>query len=279
MAQSAWVADQWLLKRRIKKESSTSSADNPSPAQEVSFGTELGQWDRLTASRIRSKWANKEGAPFFASPKPDDALTSAFDHVKAKSKQTWSALDTAMSSAGASAHAVLSAESFLRCFLKDLPREPQDPEEMKTWREEVKSSFKKKVFTPLSEATSCLAAVVNNSVKEVRRLVVEAPAARNLKSTLKDVKPSSTSFFGNPTEKINSAISNSFMLNSMGGARGASAKFAATRKFSTTSKPSTQSRPFASSKAQPWKKNSYPANKKSGNANRRSGRGGRTGPN
>ena len=121
MAQSSWVADQWLLKRRIKKDQSSSAPEDSTPSQDVTMGTEVGQWDRLTSSRMRSKWANKEGAPYFASPKPDEALISAFDHVKSKSKQTWNALDVSMSSAGASAHAILSAESFLRSFLKALP--------------------------------------------------------------------------------------------------------------------------------------------------------------
>ena len=246
---------------------------------EVSFGTEVGQWDRLTASRMRSKWANKEGAPYFAAPKPDEALTSAFDHVKAKSKQSWNALDVAMSSAGASAHAILSAESYLRCFLKSLPKEPQDKDDYKAWRGEVKEAFKKNVFTPIAEATSCLAAVVNNSVKEVRRLVVEAPAAKHLKSTLKDVPPSATSFFGNPTERINSAISNSFMLNSMGSSRGQASRFAAaTRKFPSYKSGQKGTSYSAKSPAPKWRKKQTQS-KKTGNDSRRSGRGGRSGQN
>ena len=277
VAQNSWVANEWLLKRRIKKEVSSSPTEDSVPAKEVSFGTETGQWDRLTASRIRSKWANKEGAPYFASPKPDDSLTSAFDQVKAKHKQTWSALDTAMSSAGASAHAILSAESFLRHFVKDIPKDFQDIEEYRAWREEVKDSFKKNAFSPLAEATSCLAAVVNNSVKEVRCLVVDTSSARNLKSCLKEALPSATTFFGNPTERINSAISNSFMLSSMGSNRStAAAKFTATtRKFSGQSKPFTKSRSGSGSSA--FKKPANASSKKPGNDSRRPGRGGRAG--
>ena len=187
------------LKRRIKRDSSATSTVSPTPSQDVAYGTEVGQWDRLNASRMRSKWANKEGAPFFDAPKPDDALTSAFNHVKAKSNQTWNNLVLSMSAAGA--HAILSAESFIRCFLKSLPKEPLEAEEYSSWREEVKDLFKKKILDPLSEASSCMTA---------------------------------NSFFGNPTDCVNSAILNSFMLNSMGSIKSSSSSpfLAASRRFS-----------------------------------------------
>lgn len=244
--------------------------------KEVSFGTETGQWDRLTAHRIRSKWANKEGAPYFAAPKPDDSLSASYDQVKTKHKQTWSALDTAMSSAGASAHAILSAESFLRCFLKEIPKDFDDLGEYRSWREQIKESFKKSALVPMAEATTCLAAVVNNSVKEVRRLVVDASTSKSLKSCLKEAAPSATHFFGNPSERINSAISNSFMLSSMGTDKNSAAKFAATSRKFTKAKPFSKTDNTSSGSSAFKKKTNFPAKKK-GNDFRRPGRGGRTG--
>ena len=79
-----------------------------------------------------------------------------------------------MSAAGAGAHAILSAESFIRCFLKSLHKEPLEAEEYSSWREEVKDSIKKTFLDPLSEASSCMAAVVNSSVKEVRSMAMDA---------------------------------------------------------------------------------------------------------
>ena len=268
------MAEQWLLKRRIKRDSSASATESPTPSQDVAYGTEVGSHPGSIEAIPLSKWANKEGAPFFASPKPDDALTSAFDHVKSKSKQTWNTLDTSMSAAGAGAHALLSVESFIRCFMKSLPKEPMDAEAFHEWREDLKDSFKKKVVGPLSEASSCMAAIVNASVKEVRRLVMDAPACRSLKPTLKESPPSAKSFFGNPTDKINSAISNSFMLNSMGSNKNANSRFLATLRRFSQAKPSQKSN--FSSKSASWKKK--PA-KKPGNDSRRPGRGGRSGQN
>lgn len=264
------------MKRRIKKDIVASSTEDLAPSKAVSFGTETGQWDRLTASRLRSKWANKEGAPHFASPKPDDSLVTAFDQVKAKHKQSWSTLDATMS-AGASAHAILSAESFIRCFLKSLPKDFEDLEEFQAWKEEVKESFKKNALAPISDASSCLAAVVNSSVKEIRRLVIDSPAARNLKTCLKEAPPSSDSFFGNPTERINSAISNSFMLSSMAGNRNSSAKFAATSRKFMTSKPAYKPRANSSGFSAFRNKKPQFQGKKPGNDSRRGGRGGRSG--
>ena len=79
-----------------------------------------------------------------------------------------------------------------------------------------------------------MAAVVNSSVKEVRRMAMDAPACCSLMAALKESPPSANSLFGNPTDRIISAISNSFMLNSMGSNKSSSSShfMAASRRFS-----------------------------------------------
>ena len=123
-----------------------------------------------------------------------------------------------------------------------------EAEEYSSWREEVKDSIKKTFLDPLSEASSCMAAVVNSSVKEVRRMAMDAPACRSLMAALKE-SPSANSFFGNPTDRIISAISNSFMLNSMGSNKSSSSShfMAASRRFS-------QPKSSFSNKSSSWKR-------------------------
>ena len=46
-------------------------------------------------------------------------------------------------------------------------------------------------------------------------MILASPKAKPLKSALKDSKPSATHYFGNETEKVNSAIASAYMLKSL----------------------------------------------------------------
>ena len=124
-------------------------------------------------------------------------------------------MENTIQCSGAAAHAILSAKAYLQCFIGELPKQAPSDEEWAQWRSPLKDLFKTKVFSPISDATTCLASVSNNCIKDVRRLVLATPQAKPLKSALKDSKPSSSHYFGNETEKVNSAISSAFMLKSL----------------------------------------------------------------
>ena len=215
VAEGSWVKTQWLSARCLSDKASDASADGQGPSKDLAFGKLSSEWNRISTNRLRRKWAHSVGAPSFAPPKSDDSLAAAFENVKTKSKAAFSILDSTLHCTGAAAHAVLSAKAFVQCFMNELPKTPPSKEEWSQWRHSTKESFKSSVLSPITDATTCLASVTNGCVKDVRRLVLATPQARQLKSALKDSKPSSTHYFGNETDKVNSAISSAYMLKSL----------------------------------------------------------------
>ena len=214
VAEGNWVKTQWLNARCLSDKASDSSTDGQGPSKDLAFGKLSSEWNRISTNRLRRKWAHSVGAPSFAPPKPDDSLAAAFENVKTKSKASFNVLDSTLHCTGAAAHAVLSAKAFIQCFLNELPKTPPSKEEWAQWRRSTKESFKASVLSPVSDATTCLACALA-CVKAVRRLVLATPQARQLKSALKDSKPSSTHYFGNETDKVNSAISSAYMLKTL----------------------------------------------------------------
>ena len=215
VSEGKWVQSQWLSARCLGDIQSEVSPNNTGPSKDLAFGKMSSEWNRISTNRLRRKWAHPIGAPSFAAPKADDSLAAAFENVKTKSKASFNLMETTIQSSGAAAHAILSAQAFTQCFLGEIPRHPPSPDEWSVWRSHVKDSFKTGVLTPLAEATTCLASVSNSCVKDVRRMILACPQAKPLKSALKDSKPSATYYFGNETEKVNSAISSAYMLKSL----------------------------------------------------------------
>lgn len=215
VAEGKWVKSQWLSARCLSDQPAVDPTLDSGPSKALAFGRMSSEWHRISTNRIRRKWAHSTGAPSFSTPKADDSLTAAFDNVKVKSKASFNLMENTIQSAGAAAHAILTSKAFLHCFLNEIPKNPPSFEEWSRWRSELKDSFKSSVFSPISDATTCLASISNSCVKDVRRLVLATPQAKPLKVALKDSKPSASHYFGNNTEKVNSAISSAYMLKSL----------------------------------------------------------------
>ena len=215
VSEGKWVKSQWLSARCLGEIQSEVSPNDSGPSKDLAFGKMSSEWNRISTNRLRRKWAHPIGAPSFAAPKADNSLAAAFENVKTKSKASFNLMETTIQSTGAAAHAILSAQAFTQCFLAEIPRHPPSSEEWSVWRSHVRDSFKTGVLAPMSEATTCLASVSNGCVKDVRRMILACPQAKPLKSALKDSKPSATHYFGNETDKVNSAISSAYMLKSL----------------------------------------------------------------
>ena len=263
VTEGKWVKTQWLSARCLSDATAESDSDDKGPSKELAYGKMSSDWDRISTNRFKRKWAHAIGAPSFAAPKADDSLSSAFEHVKTKSKAQFNLLNSTMNCTGAAAHAMLSAKAYIQCFLNELPKNPPSRETWNEWRASTKEAFKTSVLSPLSDATTCLAAVSNNCVKDVRRLVIATPQAKQLKSALKDAKPSASHYFGNESEKVNSAISSAFMLKSLDD-KSSTRRFLPAAKTSSYTSRQSQSRSF---RGKNFKSGSATSRKHSGRGN------------
>ena len=99
--------------------------------------------------------------PSFAAPEADDSLAAAV-----KSKASLNLMESTIQSTGVAAHAILSAQAYIQCFMGEIPCHPPSPEEWSSWRSSVKDSLKNSGLSPLLEATTCLASISNGCVED-----------------------------------------------------------------------------------------------------------------
>ena len=81
---SPWVLRQWSTARRLENEEENLSLPNDvdSPSADLRLATDLGLWNKISASGQIRQWGNQSSGPAFAPPKPDPFLSASFDEVK-----------------------------------------------------------------------------------------------------------------------------------------------------------------------------------------------------
>ena len=219
-------------------------------------------------SNIIRRWGDPNSASEFAALRRDDCLHAAFEAFSKSKKDLYESSFFASSCAGAAAHAVFHATAWIEEFLAFLQASYAEDSSWQSWVATASASLKTHVFSPLSDASRCMASLYGRSASKVRNGVVES-AESAVKSFLKTVPPSNGYYFGNPTEQLNSAMNYAVMSASL--ATKPSSSFA--RRGLPKSRGAAKSPAVASSSASSSKA-SKPA---SGNGRGRSSRGGKGG--
>ena len=212
----------WSKARRIEEENVPStSVDKDSPSADLRLATDLGAWNKISASSQIRRWGNQASGPAFAAPKPDPFLAASFEEVKrsGSSKKPYESAVSSMTHFGASAHASLAAASFVQSFLDMFPPIEafwdMDAASYSEWQKALSPRFKSGVLNPLSESVKISAVGFNRSLQEARRLVTDLPSASRLKSSLAEYVPTATHFFGNRSEDFNASLTHSFMMDQL----------------------------------------------------------------
>ena len=217
-------------------------------------------------SNIIRRWGDPNSASDFSALRRDDCLHAAFEAFSKSKKDLYESSFFASSCAGASAHAVLHATAWIEEFLAFLQGSYAEDSSWQSWVSTASASLKAHVFSPLSDASKCMASLYGRSASKVRNGVVES-AETAVKSFLKTVPPSNGYYFGNPTEQLNSAMNYAVMSASLSTKPSSFARRGLPKSRGAAKAPAAVS-PSATSKA------SKPA---SGNGRGRSSRGGKSG--
>ena len=177
------------------------------------------------------KWGARNEAPDFTLPRPDQCLLAQFEKAKRVNKAQFEIADYAMSYAGASAHASLSAASSIKQLPADLGLLGFDESVIAYIEEEVAP----KLIKTLEESAKASAAMSSYAFKKIRTAVLDnsVPA---VKAVVKSTIPTAGNFFGNPAEGLHAAMSLAFLS----GASASSAK-PARRAFTASSRPTKPS--------------------------------------
>lgn len=215
------------------------------------------------SSRLTKRWGGGDDASAsFRAPTPDPCLLQAFDKAKTANKSLVDSASAIASSSGAAAHAILSASETLESCIAEFQRIAASQEE--GWKDFFLNSaeaLKLNALAPLNDALSLQASAYGRAVGVVRSGVVAA-AETPVKPVLKAVPPSGGFYFGDPAERVMSAMNYALVASqlrpSSRGGRGsapsssfgrsassrATATTSASKKSSPAASSSTSSRPF-----------------------------------
>ena len=158
------------------------------------------------------RWKGHPESSPFAPMRPDPCLYAPFDAFKKKSKPLYNAFSEGMTSSGAAANAILSAQAALVDIRHQLRRSLVDDLGAE-WQEFVEffdGRLSEEVERPLEDAVKISASSFSHSASGIRNGVIDA-AQSEIQPTLRATPPANHFFFGNPTKVLASSMNYAVM--------------------------------------------------------------------
>ena len=172
---------------------------------------------------LTDRWADPVNAPSFAAPRKDDCLAGTFDKVNTSDKQLHDLAFEAMKRSGAAAHATLAASSHLSAELPKLasrlvaallPEASDGHDEWAAWMKKEVDSILHQAAKPFSDAIQLNASLYGKAYWLLRDAVTKQ-CDKSVQPVLKNCAPSAATFFGNPSEAIQSSVGLAFMTDQL----------------------------------------------------------------
>ena len=176
-----------------------------------------------SAKSLTDRWADPVSAPAFAAPRKDDCLAGFFEKVRSSDKSLHDFAFEAMRNAGGAAHAAMAAATYMDDEIPKLALRlvsaliPEDKPQHKEWLQWVKGEMSRVHV----EATKCItdSVKINASLYGkgfwLMRDAVMKKCDKSVQPTLRNRAPEDNSFFGNPTDAIQSSVGLAFMTDQM----------------------------------------------------------------
>ena len=199
---------------------------------------------------LTDRWADPVNAPSFAAPRKDDCLAGMFEKVNTSDKQLHDLAFEAMKRSGAAAHATLAATSHLSSELPKLasrmvavllPEACDGHDEWAEWMKKEIDSLLHQTSKTVADAVQLNASLYGKAYWLMRDAITKQ-CDKSVQPVLKNCAPSASTFFGNPSEAIQSSVGLAFMTDqlrhpSRGGKR--SSSFATRAPFRPSSSAAT----------------------------------------
>ena len=172
---------------------------------------------------LTERWADPVNAPSFAAPRKDDCLAGTFEKVSSSDKQLHDLAFEAMKRSGAAAHATLAASSHLSSELPKLasrmvavllPKESDGHDEWAAWMKKEIDAFLHQASKTVADAVQLNASLYGKAYWLLRDAVTKQ-CDKSVQPVLKNCAPSASTFFGNPSEAIQSSVGLAFMTNQL----------------------------------------------------------------
>ena len=210
---SPFALQEWRRARRLP-------ADPENPPS-IGDKNPFGDWTRLKAERLLKYYGVRQKARAFCPPKPDLALTKAFQEVELHkdSKVIYKQCMDNMTLIGGSAHAMFSAMDPIFDLRQQIGTmvnhiddgyDPFDEEfglgTLREWLKNAGRAVSGVVFRGVKDAAILSAAAFNNQVKIIRKMVVDHPRAAALPLTIDKCPPSEEYFCGGHHEFLKEQV-------------------------------------------------------------------------
>ena len=172
---------------------------------------------------LSERWADPVAAPSFAAPRKDDCLAGTFDKVYSSDKQLHDLAFEAMKRSGAAAHATLAASSHIgmevpklvsRMLATLLPEASDGHDEWASWMKKEVDSILRQSSKAILDAVQLNASLYGKAYWVMRDAVTKQ-CDKSVQPVLKNCAPSANSFFGNPSEAIQSSVGLAFMTDQL----------------------------------------------------------------
>ena len=172
---------------------------------------------------LTDRWADPVAAPSFAAPRKDDCLAGTFDKVYSSDKQLHDLAFEAMKRSGAAAHATLAASSHINAELPKLvskmvaaliPEASDGHDEWAAWMKKEVDSILHQSSKAVLDAVQLNASLYGKAYWVMRDAVTKQ-CDKSVQPVLKNCAPSACSFFGNPSEAIQSSVGLAFMTDQL----------------------------------------------------------------
>ena len=172
---------------------------------------------------LSERWADPVAAPSFAAPRKDDCLAGTFDKVYSSDKQLHDLAFEAMKRSGAAAHATLAASSHIgmevpklvsRMLAILLPEASDGHDEWASWMKKEVDSILRQSSKAVLDAVQLNASLYGKAYWVMRDAVTKQ-CDKSVQPVLKNCAPSANSFFGNPSEAIQSSVGLAFMTDQL----------------------------------------------------------------
>ena len=172
---------------------------------------------------LTDRWADPVNAPSFAAPRKDDCLAGTFEKVNTSDKQLHDLAFEAMKRSGAAAHATLAASSHLSTELPKLasrmvavllPEASHGHDEWAEWMKKEIDSLLHQTSKTVADAVQLNASLYGKAYWLLRDAVTKQ-CDKSVQPVLKNCAPSASTFFGNPSEAIQSSVGLAFMTDQL----------------------------------------------------------------
>ena len=170
-------------------------------------------------SKATRRWGGDVKTSAFRALRQDPCLHACFDKAKGSNKSLIDSSLSTSSAAGASAHAIITAQGIVKDwvdFLESYSKQHESKKD-KVWEDfynDRAKVLKEWALKPLDDALRLQAGIYGKAVSTIRNGVLAA-ADSAIKSVLKDSPPSEGFFFGNPSDELHSQVQLEFMTKQL----------------------------------------------------------------